>query len=278
MHVWGIPVALDLFFAGLGAGLFLVAVTADWFGGERYCGVRRVGGILAPWPVIFGVLLLVVDLGNPQRFYEFVLKSDLSFPFLNYRPSSVMSTGTWLLAFFVTISLCYFVLSLIRWPFAGDEKLRKAIGIVGFPFALLVTIYTGVLIAATSVPLWNTAVLPALFTSSALLTGLATTIFFLSLRPLVGLTSTSESALARLERAQSVLALVVLVLALIFAGSGLGALWWLFVVVLGLVVPLVSGFIRKKGALALASPVAAFLTVLGAFFLRYAILMAGQVS
>ena len=37
-HVWGLPVALDLFFAGLGAGLFLVAVMADLFGGDRYAG------------------------------------------------------------------------------------------------------------------------------------------------------------------------------------------------------------------------------------------------
>ena len=278
MHVWGVPVALDLFFAGLGAGLFLVAVTADWFGGERYCGVRRVGGILAPWPVMLGVLLLVVDLGNPQRFYEFVLKSDLSYPLLNYSPSSVMSTGTWLLVFFVILSLSYFVLSLIRWPFAGDEKLRKAIGLIGFPFALLVAIYTGVLLAASSIVLWSTPMLPVLFVSSAILMGLAGIVFFLGLRPAVGLIPTDETAFARLERAQSVLALVVLVLALIFAASGLGALWWLFVVVLGLVVPLVSGLVRKKGALAMASPVVAFLAVLGAFFLRYTILMAGQAS
>ena len=47
-HVWGLPVALDLFFAGLGAGLFLVAVMADLFASDRYNGVRRVGGVLAP--------------------------------------------------------------------------------------------------------------------------------------------------------------------------------------------------------------------------------------
>ena len=88
-----------------------------------------------------------------------------------------------------------------------------------------------------------------------------------------------ETTFAHLEKAQSVLALVVLVLALIFGGKGYGVVgWWLFAVILGLVVPLASGFIRKKGALALASPVVAFLVVLGAFFMRYAILMAGQAS
>ena len=90
MHfLWGLPVALDLFFAGLGAGLFLVAVTADLFGGERCRGVRRVGGILAPWPVLLGILLLAVDLGVSPRFWEFALEAGPGS--LIFRPTSAMS-------------------------------------------------------------------------------------------------------------------------------------------------------------------------------------------
>ena len=287
MHVWGLPVALDLFFAGLGAGLFLVAVMADLCGGERYRGVRRVGGILAPWPVLLGVLLLVVDLGNPLRFWEFVLKSDLSLPLLNYIPSSVMSTGTWLLVIFSILSLCYCVLSLVRWPFAGDEKIRRAVGVVGLPFGLLVAIYTGVLISGTSIALWNTAMLPVLFVSSALLAGLAAIIFWLSLRPVVGLVPSDESAISTLVKGQAGLSVVVLVLSLIYMGvvSGveggtvhlLSPLWWIFVVILGLAVPLVFGLVRSKVKVALATPAVAALVVIGAFFLRYTILMNEQV-
>ena len=286
-HVWGLPVAFDLFFAGLGAGLFLVAVMADLFGGKRYEGVRRVGGILAPWPVIAGVMLLVIDLGNPLRFWEFVLRSDFSWPLLNYLPASVMSTGTWLLVIFTTISLCYCVLSLIRWPFAWDEKIRQAIGVIGLPFALLVAIYTGVLIAGTAIPLWNTPMLPALFVSSGVLAGLAAIIFWLSLRPLVGLVPSDESAMGTLMVGQSALAVVVLALSLVYVGVVAGrdggaahagsGLWWVFVVILGLAVPLVYGLVQSKVKAALATPVVAGLAVLGAFFLRYTILMNGQV-
>lgn len=270
---------MDLFCAGLGAGLFLVAVTADLFGGDRYRGVRRVGGILAPWPVLLGVLLLVVDLGNPLRFWEFVLRHDLSAPLLNYLPSSVMSTGTWLLVIFSIISLCYFVFSLIRWPFAGDETVRRAIGAVGLPFGLLVTIYTGVLIGGTSIPLWDTAMLPVLFVSSALLAGLASIVLVLGLRPTVGLAPTEESEMRTLVGGQTGLAVLVLVLSLVYvavrpdAGS---PLWWIFVVVAGLAVPLLFGLVRSKVKMALATPAVAFLVVLGAFFLRYTILMNGQ--
>jgi polysulfide reductase chain C len=284
-HVWGLPVALDLFFAGLGAGLFLVAVMADLFGGERYRGVRRVGGVLAPWPVLLGVLLLVVDLGNPQRFWEFVLRAGPGF--LIFRPSSVMSWGTWLLVIFSIVSLAYCALSLVRWPFEGDEKVRRAIGVVGLPFGLLVTIYTGVLIAGTAIPLWDTPMLPVLFVCSALLAGLAAAMMVLGLRPSLGLSATNESVMNSLAKAQSVLSVVVLALALVYVGVVAGrdggaahaasALWWVFVVVLGLVVPLVFGLVRSKVKVALATPAVAGLAVLGAFFLRYTILMNGQV-
>ena len=278
-HVWGLPVALDLFFAGLGAGFFLVAVMADLFGDKRYEGVRRVGGVLAPWPVLLGVLLLVVDLGNPQRFWEFVLRPDLRLPLLNYLPSSVMSTGTWLLVIFSILSLCYCALSLIRWPFKWDDRVRRAIGVVGLPFGLLVTIYTGVLLAGTSIPLWNTAMLPVLFVGSAILAGLAGITFWLGLRPVVGLVPSDESAMGTLVRAQAALAVVVLALALIYVVAKPGAgspLWWLFVVILGLAVPVAYGLVRSKVKMALATPVVAGLAVLGAFFLRYTILMSGQ--
>ncbi len=278
-HVWGLPVALDLFFAGLGAGLFLVAVMADLFAGERASGIRRVGGVLAPWPVLLGVLLLVVDLGSPLRFWEFVLRHDFSLPILNYLPSSVMSTGTWLLVIFSILSLCYFVLSLVRWPFKGDDVIRRAIGLIGLPFGLLVTIYTGVLIAGTSIPLWNTAMLPVLFVCSAILAGAALIALTLGLRPLIGLAPTEESTMGTLVAGQTALAMLVLVLSLIYVGAKPAAGspgWWAFVVVLGLAVPLAYGLVRSRVKVALATPAVAFLVLLGAFFLRYTILMNGQ--
>jgi formate-dependent nitrite reductase membrane component NrfD len=282
-HVWGLPVALDLFFAGLGAGLFLVAVMADLLGGERYRPVRRVGGILAPWPVILGVILLIADLGKPQRFWEFVIRADLSSPYLNYLPGSVMSTGTWLLVIFTILSLGYFLFSLIRWPFKGDELVRRVIGLAALPFGLLVTIYTGVLIAGTSIPLWNTPMLPLLFVSSAVLAGVALIALVLGLRPVLGLVPTGEPVMKSLLMGQAALAVLVLVLSFIFVGlapateGASWALWWVFVVVLGLVVPLIYGIVAPRVRAPLATPVVAFLAVLGAFFLRYAILMNGQV-
>ena len=54
---WGLPVALDLFLAGMGAAAFMLAVMADFAGGRRYRSVSITGAAIAPWPVILGVLL-----------------------------------------------------------------------------------------------------------------------------------------------------------------------------------------------------------------------------
>jgi polysulfide reductase chain C len=277
------PVALDFCFAGLGAGLFLVAVMADLFGSERCRGIRRVGGILAPWPALLGLVLLVVDLSKPQSSWESALRTGPGF--LTLRPSLVMSWGTRLLLAFSIASLCYFALSLVRWPSTGDGKVRRAIGVLGLPFGLLVAIYAGVLMAGTAIPLWNTPVLPVLFAGSALLAGLATVVMLLGLRPGLGLPATSESVMGSLLRGQSLLAVVVLALSLVYVGIVAGreggaahansTLWWVFVVALGLAVPLVFGLVKPKTTL--ATPVVAALAVLGAFLLRYTILIGGQV-
>jgi polysulfide reductase chain C len=276
------PVALDLSFAGLGAGLFLVAVLADLFGGERCRGIRRVGGILAPWPALLGLVLLVIDLADPQGSWESAMRAGPGF--LTLRPGLVMSWGTRLLVAFSIASLCYFVPSLVRWPSKGDGKARRVIGALGLPFGLLVAIYAGVLMAGTAIPLWNTPMLPVLFAGSALLAGLATVVMLLGLRPGLGLRATNESVMGTLLRGQSALAVVVLVLSLVYVGIVAGrdggaahansALWWVFVVALGLAVPLVYGLARPRTTL--ATPVVAALTVLGAFFLRYTILIGGQ--
>jgi polysulfide reductase chain C len=178
------------------------------------------------------------------------------------------------------------VLSLVRWPFKGDDIIRRAIGIIGLPFGLLVTIYTGVLIAGTAIPLWDTPMLPVLFVSSAILAGLATIVLVLGLRPLVGMIPTEESTMNSLVGTQAVLAAAVFVLSLAYVGAVSGvengavqaasALWWLFVVVLGLVVPAGYGLVKAKVRLPVAVPAVSFLVVLGAFFLRYTILMNGQ--
>lgn len=60
-----------------------------------------------------------------------------------------------------------------RWPLWSQQKVRDILGLAGIPVALLVSIYTGVLLSATSIPLWRSLALPALFCFSSMTTGFA---------------------------------------------------------------------------------------------------------
>ena len=285
---WGLPVAIDLFAAGLGAAVYMLAVMAQLAGGRRYRAVTITGALIAPWPVMLGVLLLVVDLGNPLRFWEMILRRGEGF--LMFNPTSTMSIGTWLLTIFVILALVYLVVSILAIPFRWGAVLSTIVGIIGLPFALLVTIYTGVLIAATAEPLWNTPLLPVVFVCSAMATGIASVVFILALLQLLNPEAREDSPVPKLERiagwvlAAQVLAVILFILFGLgsagmssMIGSGFGVLFWIGVMGLGLILPIAVIFVMKVRTPQISLVLSA-LVLLGGFFLRYVILVAGQVS
>lgn len=280
---WGIPIALALFLAGFGAGAFLLAALCEIYGRKQYQMAARIGALIAPLPVILGVLCLVIDLGKPLRFWEMMLMKGSGLLMFNF--TSVMSVGVWLLTVFVTLSLLYAVLHLFNYA----EKLRKTIGIIGIPFGLLVTVYTGVLLAATANPLWNTILLPALFSVSAMSTGIAGVIFVLAIIHVCEAGGKSEQSISKLEKIDSrVIALELLIVAIfiltmvfvapvkLIIGSAFGVLLWVIIIGLGLIVPLYFGFKgeAKKPQTAL---IVSALVLLGGLILRYVIVIGGQV-
>lgn len=293
---WGLPLAIDLFAAGMGAAALMVAVMADLAGkGKKYDDIRLAGALVAPWPAILGVLLLVVDLGRPWLFWEMILRrshtgSGLEFPYLMLNPDAAMSWGTWIVTLFVIFSLVYLVANIIAIPFPWGPVLTKAVGIVCLPFAILTATYPGVLIAATSEPLWHTVFLPMLFVASALVTGVAVVIFWLALIKALKLMDLEGNSVAGLEKVNSRLIIWQLVCLASFIIAGLGSgnmgkviawpfgpVFWLLVVGTGLVVPLVMG-INGKAKAPLWSVALSTLVLVGGFLMRYVILIAGQLA
>jgi polysulfide reductase chain C len=281
---WGLPVAIDLFAAGMGAAAFMVAVMADLAGSKKFTSIRLTGAIIAPWPAILGVLLLVVDLGRPLRFWEMILKRGagvgiapgLEAPYLMFNPGSAMSWGTWILSLFVIISLIYLVISIIAIPFSWGEIATKVVGIIGLPFALLVTTYTGVLISATSNALWSNYLLPFVFVSSAIVTGIAAIVFILAILKMLKLLE--EDFIPGLEKLNGTMIIVLLIsLLALIASAKVGILFWLFAIILGILIPLMFSF-KKEGNPAATSFIISILILLGGFFLRYVILIAGQIA
>ena len=142
-------VAVYFFLGGLGAGAFLLSVTAN-FWKQEFKPVAKVASIIAPVAIAVGLLFLFLDLGRPLNFWRL---------FASFNPRSVLSWGVWFLNIF-------FALSAANAWFAikGQADKAKSIAYAGVPFAILVASYTGLLLMqAPGRALWHSALLPVLF-------------------------------------------------------------------------------------------------------------------
>jgi formate-dependent nitrite reductase membrane component NrfD len=191
MHepVWEFLIVNYLFLGGLSAGIFFVSSLATWLqvdGQPAYPRIARTGALLAPWPVALGSALLIFDLGKWWRFWKL---------FVVFRWDSPMSIGSWLLLLFTGICL----VNLVAWLTVAERELllaklparfpyrakltafhgdlaawKRNLAMLGFPFAIGVGIYTGVLLGAVQArPFWNTNLVAQLFLFSALSSGTA---------------------------------------------------------------------------------------------------------
>src|SRR5215472_13435313 len=123
---WQYLIVSYLFLGGLSAGLFFVSALTELFRNDSDAPkvkIAHIGALLAPWPVMIGSALLVFDLGHWYRFYKL---------FLHFRWESPMSIGSWLLMFFICISLVY----AYGWIAAGRrerffEKLPQRLRFLG---------------------------------------------------------------------------------------------------------------------------------------------------
>ena len=158
--VWGAPIAWYLFLAGLGAGAYITSAFLRWCHPETH-GMRRAGHVIAPIVVAVGLVLLMVDA-------EAGLHNPLRFALLLSNFGSVMTWGVVFLSVFMVIALATAVLDFMKKKVPGWLELAGALT------ALCVAAYTGALLGVCQTyPLWNNALLPVLFTVSALSAGAA---------------------------------------------------------------------------------------------------------
>ncbi len=167
---WSVPIWFDLWLAGMAGGTYSTAFLVDYFSGGRNKPLLRLATYLGIPLVVIGVLLLIIDLGNPLRFWHFLTQ---------FKVLSPMSMGTWILLAWVVFAVMMVILWRIENSFSKETagRLRKTTGflsLVNLVFAVLLMIYSGVLPAVSSKVLWaGTVLLPALFVASAVSMGLA---------------------------------------------------------------------------------------------------------
>src|SRR5215216_5144962 len=170
---WQIPIYFWL--GGIGAGMQLFATVAQLLGHEDEALMR-----LSRYTVLFTMLvspvLLIWDLGRPERFYNMLRILKLRSP---------MSTQSWSLFTFGNLGGLIAVRQAAEdGLLLGDNFLSRLVirlvpdrllTVLALPFGLFVGFNTGNLISATSVPIWarNWMLMGPTFLTSGLSTALS---------------------------------------------------------------------------------------------------------
>ncbi len=165
--VWNWTIAAYLFTGGLSAGSALLGAGADLTGRPGLRRVNRLGSMVA---ILVSLVLLVADLGRPERFHHMLRVA---------KPSSPMSVGTWILGAYGPFAVLAGIAELVpkRWRRTLIGRLlggaARPAGVAAAAVAPAVASYTAVLLSQTAVPAWNDSHrhLPFMFTGSAAAAG-----------------------------------------------------------------------------------------------------------
>ncbi|HJU67878.1 MAG TPA: NrfD/PsrC family molybdoenzyme membrane anchor subunit [Gemmatimonadaceae bacterium] len=295
---WGWYVILYFFLGGLAAGLYFIATLLQLVGDPRDRPAIQLGYLLAfPLVIICGVIL-IVDLGQPQRFWHMLIQSH-RFPLPMFKGWSPISVGSWVLSIFGFFAFISFVgvmietgrlrrpllVRLDRWARERPRPIAVLWGIIGAFFGFFLAGYTGVLLIGTSVPLWHNAhLLGGLFLISAASTSYALLMLLLMRR---GETHTHVTVrkLERADRMAIIFELILLGVMLVLLGSvarplitgGFGVVFWGGVVIVGLIVPLIVHRIRREGLTPeRRAMIAAACVLIGGLLLRFVVIMSPQ--
>jgi protein NrfD len=282
---WRWLIILYFFIGGLAGGCYFVASMIDLVGRPADRPLARLGYLIAFPAVVICGLLLIADLGRPERFWHMLLQSATWRPML--KTYSPMSFGAWGVLVFGGFAFLSFLGALGR-----DERRHRLaflrppalvgtiISVLGGLAGLFLASYTGVLLAVTNRPIWSdTSLLGALFVVSSASTSIALLLLLGSRRALLG---GGLHALARFDRIVLVLELIMIAALIVSLGSlagvwlnAWGALLVLGVVGLGIVVPFVLQA-RSHTPVSAAARAAALLVLVGGFLLRVVIVLSSE--
>jgi formate-dependent nitrite reductase membrane component NrfD len=152
---WTWEVPWYLYFGGMSGASFPLSLAASLRGNEA---LARTSSLVALGGVAISPVLLIADLGRPERFLNMLRV---------FKVTSPMSMGTWILSGFgpaAALGAAREVLGL--WP-----RVARVAQFAGVVLGPGLSTYTGVLLSNTAVPVWHEArhELPFAFAGSSLL-------------------------------------------------------------------------------------------------------------
>lgn len=291
LSIWGWEISVYLFIGGLVAGMMILS--GYFLYRERHkqfittCTTVPLIGIIL---LSIGMFTLFLDLEH--KLYTWRM-------YMTFQPTSPMSWGAWIL---VLVYPSLFAAMLIKVPnfipkkynilfkwseyINSNTKYIKAIGIANMTVGVGLGIYTGILLSSYGArPLWNSSVLGILFLVSGLSTASA-------LIHMIAKDREESRLLARADNLFILFELVILGLFIInllsstqahinavkiILNGPYAAGFWVFVVGLGLVVPLIIQSLAVSHRIK-HTIVAPILVIVGGLILRFVIVNAGLLS
>ncbi len=291
LHIWHWQIPLYLFLGGLAAGILFFAALYTILGRkEEMKGAVQYAPFIAPVALVLGLIALFLDLKHQLYFWRL---------YTTIRLESPMSWGAWTLLAITPLSFIWAALNIKlifptwdwKYHWLKDFEAFCRRNIIPLAWMILILsvilgIYTGILFSAFNArPLWNTSILGPLFLTSGLSTGAAVIILF------------SKSHKERLLFSRIDLMLIIIELffivhmfmgflastqvqidaAALFLGGPFTAQFWVFVVLMGLLLPAVLEAL-ELARFRIPALVPATLVLFGGLMLRFIIANAGQVS
>jgi formate-dependent nitrite reductase membrane component NrfD len=283
--VWTWEVPAYFWLGGMAAGAYVTASLAQNFGSADDRHAAGAGYYVAAAALVPCAPLLIADLGRPERFHHMLRI---------FKPLSPMNLGAWTLTGFTPIAFARAAShaassGLLRGPIGALSRLvpTRLAELAGCVLGLTLAGYSGVLLAATNIPLWaKSKLLGGLFMASALASGSAAVTLQAARR---GAPDATLHRLSMLESAASAGEMAMLAGYLAQSGKTarpltrgpFAAPFWLGAVGAGALLPLLLHRFaaRRRGrALQSLSTVASVCTIAGSLALRWSIFEAGKVS
>lgn len=291
IHAWGWEIPVYLFLGGLAAGLLFFAGLYYLQGKEnQYTVAVKKAPVLVPVFLMLGLFALFLDLHHKPYFWRL---------YTTIRIESPMSWGAWTLMIITPLSIIWAALHIREWFPKWDWKYdwiknlekfftgyKKHMAWAMVVLGLILGIYTGILFSAFNArPLWNTSILGPLFLASGLSAGAAMVM-------LISKNHEERKLFAKIDLIVIAVELFFIIhmfmgfmastqvqqdAAQIFLGGQLTAPFWIFVVVLGMIVPAVLEIMELR-KIKIPVVVPAVLILFGSFMLRWLISNAGQIS
>ncbi|MBT3180401.1 MAG: polysulfide reductase NrfD [Candidatus Marinimicrobia bacterium] len=291
LHIWGWEIPFYLFIGGLVAGiLFFSALYTIRDKSSEYPTVVMIAPMFTPFFLGIGLFALFLDLSHKLYFWQL---------YTNIRWESPMSWGAWTLMVVTPLSIIWSaswvqdVFPNWDWKYNWIKdiltkfiEIRKQVAWLIIFLSIILGMYTGILLSAFNArPFWNTAILGPLFLTSGLSAGAAFII-------LLSKSKKEKHLFIKIDFMLIITELFLIVhmfmgflagtkvhieAANLFLGGPFTVQFWVFVVGLGLIVPIFLEILELKNK-PIPAYLSAILVLYGSIMLRFIVVEAGQAS